>query len=497
MPRITRIFGSFVIVVIAYGIYALTAVRWIEPVVDLTHAGPITPDDRARVDSPDPEQMNQLRGLFPKDSWELKNPIILESDGSRAKLLFQRYDNHPDGRVEIHPCTIVFPYNGPASEEQRQRQTVILEAPEGAVLQFDSPLDLARMKIGRLVRGQLLKKVTIRSDWKEAGPQDDLRIETSDVLLTEQAVSTPNEVSFWWGPHSGQGQDLLIKLLTATPAPGSVDSSPNVSGVELFELRRVERLHLDLGQSPGVAASEKPSSQKPASIPLDVNCRGAFRFDVVNRVATFRDRVDVVKPNPTGPADQLACELLSLYFAERPKPKIKTPKDSADVTEQPKTAGSLDLALQRIEASGTPAVLTAPSQKVVASGQRLAYNLDARSVALEGGQEVFFQHGTEEIHAKSLFYQAEQGRIGRVTAQGPGWLKGQSPDKPEQQLLANWKDQLKVEPDKQNPQNQVISLTGGAELNFPGVGQLQSREIFFWVAEKTSTRSQSPARIAG
>ena len=44
----------------------------------------------------------------------------------------REYDNLGDGRVKIHPCTIVFPYEGPAENEaQRRRQTVILEAPDG------------------------------------------------------------------------------------------------------------------------------------------------------------------------------------------------------------------------------------------------------------------------------------------------------------------------------------------------------------------------------
>ena len=111
MPRITRIAGSFAIVVIAYWAYALLAVRWIEPPADLRREGrsPTTSGSGAKfVDV----RLKQLEGLFPPDAWELKNPKILESD--RAKLLFQRYKNFPDGRVELHPCTIVFPYEGPA-----------------------------------------------------------------------------------------------------------------------------------------------------------------------------------------------------------------------------------------------------------------------------------------------------------------------------------------------------------------------------------------------
>ena len=46
MPRISRIAGSFAIVVIAYWAYALLVVRWIEPPADLAASQTITETDR-------------------------------------------------------------------------------------------------------------------------------------------------------------------------------------------------------------------------------------------------------------------------------------------------------------------------------------------------------------------------------------------------------------------------------------------------------------------
>ena len=47
-----------------------------------------------------------LSPYFPAGSWELKNPKVLESD--RAKLLIKDYQNMPDGRVKLQPCTVLF-----------------------------------------------------------------------------------------------------------------------------------------------------------------------------------------------------------------------------------------------------------------------------------------------------------------------------------------------------------------------------------------------------
>ena len=96
--------------------------------------------------------------------------------------------------MEIDHCTIVFPYDGPAeNEDQRRRQSIILAvARRRAVLKFDQPLDLNRLKVGRLMGGQLNGQVTIHSDWKEPGPEDDLWIVTSEIMLNEQTISTPS-----------------------------------------------------------------------------------------------------------------------------------------------------------------------------------------------------------------------------------------------------------------------------------------------------------------
>lgn len=491
MPRTTRIAGSFAIVMIAYWAYALLAVRWIEPAAVANRREDISNRERDRVQQLEDVRQEQFKGLFAPGSWELQNPKILESD--RAKLLCQTYKNHPDGRVEFHPCTIVFAHEGPGDEDQRRRQSIILEAPGGAMLQFDRPLDLGHFQMGRLVRGQLNNEVRIRSDWKEPGPQDDLLIVAHDVQLTERTISTPKDVRFQWGPHFGSGRDMMIRLLAGKRTSDS-GGSLNVAGIESFELRQVRGLHLELGQT--LADQKTPNAasqaQKTESVPIDIRCRGAFRFDVVGRTATFRDSVDIVKPNPDGPPDRIVCDLLSLFFVDRANPS----GPNVPAIASSKKADSLDLTVDRIEAAGKPVVVTAPSQKLVARGEKLVYSLTSHSIALEGGQEVFLQQESNEIHARSLHYQsaAESWRLGRVEAQGPGWLRAHSREKADQQLEAVWKGRLQLAPDKQF---QRIALTGGAELSLRDRGQLQAQlqanQINFWLVESPPTATNPNA----
>ncbi len=478
IERARRVGGSLAIVLAMYFLYSLLVVRWIEPGVQRSSES--NQDfGNANKDFVE-ERLKQFAGLFPPGSWALKNPKILESD--RATLLLQEYRTMSDGWVEITPCAIVFPYEGPAEDEQqRRRQSIILEVPAGALLKFDQGLNLAQARMGRLIGGQLRGKVTIRSDWKEPGPEDDLCMETEDIRLTDRTVTTANPVSFRWGPHFGNGRDMVIKLLAAPPKRGASANGPNISGVDTFEIRHVERLHLDLGQTGamGQKAAEK--------VPIEISCRGPFVFDVTKRVATFRDRVDVTKQNATGPADQIACEVLALFFSEDDQ------KQKASGSAGRRAADSFSLKAERLEAKGNPVVITAPSQQATARGPRVEYNLVTRSILLDGGPEVFLRQLNNEIHASSLSYQAgENGRMGRVAAAGPGWLRGQSADRPDQQLEAVWKDQLTVTPQEHY---QVISLTGGAELKFPGMGQLQAREIFFWLHETPPASEGATSRL--
>ncbi|MEN6449141.1 MAG: hypothetical protein ABFC96_01495 [Thermoguttaceae bacterium] len=486
MSRFRRIAGSLAVVLFAYWAYALMAVPWIEPAAKPGSRGP---QDEPRRNFGDP-QAELLKKLFPADAWERKNPTVLESN--RAKLIFQNYKNHPDGRIEITPCAIVFPYDGDAKDEaQRIRQYIILEAPGGAVLQFDPPLDLTRPKIGRLVGGRLVGQITIHSDWKEPGPDDDLMLVTRDVELSDQTAFTPYPVEFRWGPHFGRGREMTIKLLAGPPDPHG--AGPTFAGVESFELRHIDRLHLDFGQA-GPAAS----TTKQASVPVEIHCCGPFRFDVPRHVATFRDSVEVVKQNPAGPADQIVCELLSLFFADRKMaPQRVAGGGAGRRTPSAPPAGpaaqpgsdSLNLVAERFEARGNPAIVTAPSQKnLTARAPRIEYNLLSESIALDGAQEVSLQQGVNEIRARSLSYvSAGRDRLGRVLALGPGWLRGQSDDHPDQRLEAVWTDELRVEPDGDK---HLVLLTGGAMLSAPGTGQLQSREIRFWLNE-------SPPQVAG
>jgi lipopolysaccharide export system protein LptA len=480
MPRLLHSAVSFAVVLMAYLIYARVAVPLIEPGI----AGPSGTNAEAnQFESGDDQRIAQLEKLFPPGTMDLKKTKILEND--RVILLLESYKNLKDGSVKLDPpFTMIYLWDGPAEDEaQRLRQSIILQASDGAILKFDKPIDLSSLRISRLVGGSLLGNIAISSQGKSPGPEDDLLIRTSDVQLSEQEVWTLNKVDFTWGKNFGSGREMRIKLKADPSKTGKDRNAPNVSGIKQFEMRHIDSLHLESAPSASTAVSPTPNQTKGfmstddfGNLPMDISCDGAFTFNVVERVATFAKNVLVARVNPNGPSDQIHSDVLSIYFVPRDESK----PDSDDTS---------NLQPERIEARGNRVLINAPMENLTGQGERLEYNIKTKLISLDGRTEVFLLQGPNEIRARSLQYQSlGPGRLGRAAAQGPGWMHGQMENNPETRIEARWNDKLRIEP---KDQYEEISFTGGAFLNYPSSGTsnggtLEAKEIFFWLKQTPS-----------
>jgi hypothetical protein len=214
----------------------------------------------------------------------------------------------------------------------------------------------------------------------------------------------------------------------------------------------------------------------PSDLPVEISCRGPFRFEMSSRAATFRDQVDVMRINPNGPSDQISCDVLTIGFEpRRAKPGAPPEKPASGA------ANLTNLEPQRLQAEGNPVIVLARTQNAEARGQKLSYDLRTGALRMEGSEEVSLKQDINEIHAMSVKVDpGPAGRLGQIEAKGPGWLRGQMRQQPGQQMEASWKEMLRVRPQEQN---QVVSLLGGAQLKFPQMGRLDAREIHFWLTE--------------
>ena len=505
MNQIFRVSMSFAIVLVAYWAYALVVVPAISPTADSEDRKEVSigfimgAEERAEL------QAKELSALFPPGSWELVDkPKVLESD--QAKLLVGDYTTKPDGRVLLKPCTIIFfPKKELLDAPLAEREAIIMEAPEGALLQFDEEFDLSRAKIGHPIGGTVTGPVTIRSQGKLDDPNDDLRISTRDVQLTEQWVTTDAAVRFQYGKHSGSGRRMRMKLeqdnedAAGKRKPGQ---APRIKGMRSFLLRKVDYLRMLLpdeekkkteGEEPKVAqtANEK---DEPKLIPVEVGCTGEFRFDVAERRAAFKDEVVVSRFRTDGPADQLLCDELVIHFAER---KNKKPADAQKASKNQKDKELDNITPSWLEARGIkrPAEIRSTVEKVEAFARELQYYLTDRRIVLQDAankEPVRLNQADNTFVAKYIEYRPEKGSIGQLVADGPGVTTARLDEKTQQRFTATWQKELRLRP---HEKNQVISLTGGATLDYGPVGNLSATSIHFFLIEKPKEEGNTTSNV--
>ncbi len=517
MPRLVRISTTFAIVVAAYWAYALWVVPRIEPPINRRPAGPISATPLPPID-----RLVGLRQFFRPDDWEVgPNTVVLESELVKFLVPDGDYAAEADNRtVRFEKCTIIFtPHGGSTDDTERTRQAILLQAEKGAELEFDQPFDLKRGSIGRLKAARLNGRIVIRGEGKSPGPDDDLYAVTSDVQLSEQRVWAPNPIEFRWGRSWGRGAEMQINFVPGDMWATASSHGLNIAGIESIEVRRLERLCLDPTMLSGQVAKAPAAKQAQASLPIEIACRGPFRFDVGQQLATFEDRVDLRQLYPEGPADQLNCDILAIQFAPRrenakpaaapqrgemasedethaksaifgtvPAGKMKyVPGDAPAKTEQGRPAslgpqGLMALEVRLVEARGNPVIVRGPRHHLEARGETLRYDPRELRLEFDGSQEVWIQQEGNAIRARRIEYRLDTpGHLGEALAEGPGSLRGTMGEKLVQPLHAQWKGRLHLRPDEYR--QHVLSLIDGAELNYGALGKLEAAEIHFWLNE--------------
>lgn len=489
---------SFAIVLVAYWAYALVVVPVVSPSLDPEDRRKVaqhiidTAGDRARLKS------KELSAFFPPGSWELVDkPKVLESD--QAKILVGDYKTLPDGRVELKPCTIIFfPKKELQDAPLAERQAIILEAPEGALLQFDGSFDLSRGRFGngKIIGGRIAGPVTIRSKGKLNDPSDDLWIATRDIRLSEKWITTNESVRFKYGKHSGAGRGMRMELEQENEGHRvkKKGQGPRISGIRSFQLREMDYLRLfvkDEDKKKKVADASTPKTESPKIEPpkaepkltqVDIGCTRGFRFDVPERRAAFQDNVVVSRFRTDGPADQLLCDELVIHFKLRKKKSDKPKKRKSDV-------GIADLEPSWLEARGTkrPARIRSVVEKVDAYAREFQYHLTDRRIVLQdksGKEAVRLNQAKNTFIAKYIEYSPSKDstrQLGQLVADGPGIITAHPNEKTNELFTATWQKELRISP---HGKNQVISLTGGATLNYGPTGKLSANTIHFYMLEK-------------
>lgn len=244
ISRVLRSLIAFGVVVVAYQVYALVAVPVLEPPIARKTSRPVTESDWKGGIGAIAKYQKLLRNYFPAGHWSLTGtPKVLET--GPVILVYDKLRKDDRGRVDLTKCAVVMFPTLRSAQLPAPRDAVVLEAPGGAQFQFDENFQPSRGKVGRITNGHFPGPITIRSDMRERGTQDDLLIETRDIHMNEQMVFTRQEVQLRLGKSRGQGRQMQIKLLEEEHRKAG--GGMKISGIESIELLENVKLDLHVG----------------------------------------------------------------------------------------------------------------------------------------------------------------------------------------------------------------------------------------------------------
>ncbi|TWT74008.1 hypothetical protein [Allorhodopirellula solitaria] len=390
--------GLTVIVVAACG-YQFTAAKWLEP-PEVEHAPiakrPLTDTDQSLAD------------LYPADAWQRGRAIRLKTQD--GMLLFQNWEQNKDERDggkkwRLWPITMVI---GRGLSADASSEPILIEAAEGAVIEFSAALDVMSGVAPTIQRGQLLGDVHIQrvqanpalaangaADADPAaempnatsgqgrgglsayqlslaanssGDDQTLDIRTANVGIDRRKIWTTEAIEMQVGRAVMVGRDLTLHLAASTGSPTS--KSNLARSLDRMELIYLRELTLPLGKG---GDPQSPDDTEDRGV-VEVHCDGRIEYDFamdqllldrnvrlihqsprttpthsVYRQAERSNSSSTPIPTGTPDLDQFHCNSLRL-----------TLRDPLNSSRERATA--LDW-IDRIEATGDPLRLSMTSQQ--------------------------------------------------------------------------------------------------------------------------------------
>ncbi len=506
LTRLTHSAIAFAITVVVYQAYVLLAAPLIEPSAGSQEAAQMS---RSR-DPGEPlpaihKHRELLAAYFPPGHWSLTKPPITAEVGQMMLVIDEikqrtaadqvERGRSDDGKLRVKKCTILFFPTGRVSGDPPPLDAVVLEAPQGAVLQMEESYQGGISSLGHVQSGRLLGEITVRSDMREAGAHDDLMLSTKNIEIQEDLIYTMEQVKMQLGPHRGVGRHLEIRLVAEERSPSSsrLASFGNIESLVVF---KDVQATLVPGKLP-LAPETTPDIQPSQSPPITITCDGSFRFDFAKQIASFLDDVRLTQLHPEGQLDELRCGELTINFVSN--------ANSSDGSGGKLQARSI----AAIHSAESPVVLNAPSQQASASCERLWVDLLLRQVMFDRyehhpfadpsdstparpREDVSLTYQRNEIHAPFVKYTAppahSRQRIGDFEAHGRGWFRAITSDKADAKPFdVSWSERMRLRRIDDAP---VLSVNGRPKLDMVGMGQLWADYLDLYLRESALDGSE-------
>jgi lipopolysaccharide export system protein LptA len=487
--RLLRSAITLASVVVAYQLYVLLAVPWLEPRVHAREQQPATAVEHDRGRQLVKKYQQLLASYFPADHWcQKRAPIVIKS--GQLMLVLDEYHQRSLREIELKRLAVLFFPTPLVEGHPAPPDAVIVEVPGGASFRFDAEFNPATStKAGRIESGQLDGPIVIRSEMREAGPADNLHVETRDLRLDNNRLETQHPVKFQLGRNKGSGRHMEIRFVQ-DPQGGAGGAAAQFDRLQSLEILHDVRCQFALSSDKLLAEDTPAEDDRNVQPPVEVSCRGSFEFVFASSdasqpdyVATFRDDVQVWQFNPAGQSDTMTCSKLALEFAPRQADMDQLSLDGSQ--RQRNELGLLEPYV--LDAVGEPVILLSPARGFEARGLHLRITLPERRIALDGGN-VRLTSGRNVLRAPALSYthpaKDAKTRIGTFRAQGPGSLDfAPNPQKPDEVLRAQWSESVNLAREGDQP---VLSMTGRPQLAMEGRGRLIADRMKVYLRERAT-----------
>ena len=469
---------SFVWVVGAFAVYTVCAVPFIEP--PRADVASDASDGSEPPSTSTARYMRELAHLFPAGSWELDKPMVLRSD--RVTVLIDEYQQLDNDGLRIKKCTLIL-YDPDTAGESRG--PTILQAPEGAELVFDKPMDFRKgMFDGKPVSGRLLGRIRIFSSGGNQG--DDFVLETRDVEISAKRIWTRQRVAFQWGEHFGAGRDLMITPVSDAKGGTLANDDNPLGSLGMVQLQQLERLTVAM---PARQSLRMPfSSNSPAPIPqsatqkVHLTSQGPILFDLQNQIATIEKDVRITTGQVGDNPDSIRADKLVMHMATEPQKTSQTNEGDVDPSAES------GLVLRRVVAVGNPVVIDAPSYHAYIESQQIEYDLITGQVKMRPKNatpadaattsSVYVRGLNHELEAPSIDLVAGQSPMEwRLLAGGPGRFRGSVPGQ-NQPVDAVWQERVTLQP---QGAHQVLRIVGDAHIDAHALGRVECPIIEVWM----------------
>lgn len=472
LKRLLGTIGCFVIVMIAYSVYALAAAPRIEPPYMSAHVS--EKNSEFYWETAPSENRQKLDGLFKHDSWQLESPKIIE--WPQGILLFQQYEQAEDELI-IKPCTCVIFQSG-----DKNQRLITMHAPQGAVISQDA---LSSNKQDTKFSGRLIGDILIQSDETVPGANDAIEFVTRNVQFEKNRIWTTHDVEFNYAGHHGKGRDLIITLGEQEKSRTKVDNPNLLSRLDSVELIHVDQLVLQMEKQllPDTMLTNTAAlstAQVDNSSEMLIECDGTFRIDIANYRMSIEDKVRVSFRDNGLVDDTMVCDKLHVTFTP--------PYSSEPNSDNPLLDTSTHFNPQSIIADGNPVLIQSKTKDLMIKGQGVAIDLEKLNFSIQDSVESSIQFKNFQIKVPKLRYTFadDPGRLGTYQAEGAGELrmKPSADDPMKKEFSVQWKAQSSLTVNDE--QEKILELDKGARIQLSETESIVSDRLHIWLEERES-----------